>query len=134
MELGAVGEASWLVEERHLASAVGSGAAAVFSTPMLVALCEEAARQLVDPTLPPGQQTVGTWVNIRHLAATPPGMRVTARARLVETDRRRLRFEVEAWDEVEKVGEGEHERFIIDTDRFEARLAEKTGRAGQAEA
>ncbi|MCZ7569035.1 MAG: thioesterase family protein [Ardenticatenaceae bacterium] len=125
MEPGIVNEVSWVVEERHLASTLGSGLAAVFATPMLVALCEDAASQGVAPHLAAGQQTVGTWIGIRHLAATPPGMRVTARARLVEVDRRRLRFEFEAWDEVEKIGEGEHERFIIDAATFEARIAEK---------
>lgn len=130
MEPGIVNEVSWVVEERHLASTLGSGLAAVFATPMLVALCEEAASQAVAPRLPAGQQTVGTWISLKHLAATPPGMRVTARATLVEVDRRRLRFELEAWDDVEKIGEGEHERFIIDAARFEARIAEKAQRQG----
>lgn len=125
MEAGIVNEVSWVVEERHLASTLGSGLAAVFATPMLVALCEDAASQAVRPHLAAGQQTVGTWIGIRHLAATPPGMRVTARATLVEIDRRRLRFALEAWDEVEKIAEGEHERFIIEAAKFEARIAEK---------
>jgi fluoroacetyl-CoA thioesterase len=130
MQVGDVNEVTWTVEARHLASAIGSGAAEVFSTPMLVALCEETARGVVDPGLPAGQQTVGTRVDVRHLGATPPGMRVTARAKLREINGRRLRFWVEVSDEVEKVGECDHERAIIDTARFEQRLAEKVARRG----
>jgi len=125
---GFTGEASWIVEERHLASAWGSGLAPVFGTPMLVALCEDASRLSVDAHLGLGQQTVGTWVSLRHLAATPPGMRVTARAELVAVDGRKLRFRVEAYDEEEKIGEAEHERFIIDGERFQRRIQEKIRR------
>ncbi len=71
---------------------------------------------------------MGTQVNIRHLAATPVGMRVRIRVELIEVDRRKLKFNVEAWDEIEKVLEGEHERFITDTVRFAANLAEKTAK------
>lgn len=131
MEPGDSSEVSMVVAAHHLASAIGSGAAAVFSTPMLAALCEEAARGVVEPSLPAGQQTVGTRVDVRHLAATPPGMRVTARAELREVSGRRLRFWVEVFDEVEKIGECDHERFIIDSARFEARLAEKIARVGE---
>jgi fluoroacetyl-CoA thioesterase len=113
------------VEERHLASAWGSGLAPVLATPMLVTFCEECARLAVDPLLPEGEQTVGTEIHMRHLAATPAGMTVTLRAELLEVDGRRLRFHIEAWDPIEKVGEAEHERFIIDTARFERRMAEK---------
>ncbi len=132
IEPGLKGEASWIVEERHLASAWGSGLASVFGTPMLVALCEEAARKAVEPLLDSGQETVGTRVSLRHMAATPPGMRVRARAELVEAEGRRLRFRVEAWDEEERIGEAEHERFIIDSARFQARIAEKALRHKKA--
>jgi predicted thioesterase len=118
------------VEERHLASAWGSGLAPVFGTPMLVALCEEASRVSVEPFLGPGQQTVGTRVSLRHTAATPPGMRVTARAELVEVEGRRLRFRVEAFDEEEKIGEAEHDRFIVDGERFQSRIQDKIRRVG----
>jgi len=116
------------VEEHHLASQWGSGLAAVLATPVLVAFCEECARLAVDALLPAGQETVGTGISLRHLAATPPGMQVTLRAELREVDGRRLRFHVEAWDDVERVGEAEHERFIIDVERFQQRLAEKAER------
>lgn len=122
---GLTHETSRQVESRHLASAWGSGLADVLATPALVAFCEACARLAVDPLLPKGQQTVGTRIDLRHLAATPPGMTVTVRAELVEVDGRRLRFRVEAWDAVEKIGEAEHERFIIDVARFSQRVAEK---------
>jgi len=122
---GLKNERTWLVDKKHLASAFGSGLVDVLATPVLVGLCEETARTAVDPLLPEGQKTVGTLIHLHHLAATPPGMRVTVRAELVEVDRCRLRFRVTAWDETERIGEGEHERFIIDADRFERRVAEK---------
>lgn len=122
-------ETSRRVEQRHLASQWGSGLAAVLATPVLVAFCEECARLGVDALLPNEQQTVGTRMSIRHLAATPPGMQVTIRAELHEVHGRRLRFHVEAWDEVERIGEAEHERFIVDVGRFQQRLAEKAERA-----
>jgi predicted thioesterase len=118
-------ERTYLVQERHLACMWGSGQAAVLATPALVAFCEECARLAVDPLLPEGQQTVGVWIGLRHLAATPPGMRVTVRAELLQVEGRRLRFRVEAHDEVERVGEGEHERFVVDVERFEGCVQEK---------
>jgi predicted thioesterase len=79
----------------------------------------------VRPLLQPGQDTVGTKVDIKHLAATPIGMRVTARCTLAEIDRRRLSFTFEVHDELDKVGEGAHERFIVDKDKQQQRLKEK---------
>ena len=125
IQCGLTHETIRAVENQHLASAWGSGLAAVLATPVLVAFCEECARLAVDPLLPDGQQTVGTRIDLRHLAATPPGMAVTVRAELTEVDGRRLRFRVEAWDAVEKIGEAEHERFTIDAARFRKRLADK---------
>jgi len=129
IKVGLTNEKTWVVEKEHLASAIKSGLVEALSTPMLVAFCEECARMTVDPLLPSGQKTVGTKISLRHLAATPPGMRVTVRAELVEVDDRRLRFHVEAYDEVEPIGEAEHERFVIDEARFNRRLAEKAAQA-----
>jgi predicted thioesterase len=109
---------------KHLA---GQGVA-VFSTPELVRFVEICALEGVRPFLQEGQETVGTVVNIRHLAATPVGMRVTARCALVEIDRRRLSFTFEVHDELDKIGEGTHERFIIDRDKQQQRLQEKLAR------
>lgn len=113
------------VEEKHLASSWGSGLAQVLATPVLVAFCEECSRLLVEPLLPAGQQTVGTSINLRHLAATPLGMGVRIRAELVEIAGSRFCFQVQAWDDLELIAEGEHERFAIDPGRFQGRLDKK---------
>jgi len=125
IEPGLTNEKTWLVGEKHLASAFGSGLVDVLATPVLVGFCEETARSAVDPLLGEGQKTVGTSITLQHTAATPPGMRVTVRARLVEVEKRHLRFVIDARDELEQIAEAEHERFIIDTERFERRIAEK---------
>ena len=97
----------------------------VLATPEMVRLIEQTAIQCVQPHLGPGQTTVGTLVNVRHLAATPEGMTVTVTVELTEVDRRRLGFRVEVHDEVEKVGDGTHERFVIDRESRLPRLQQK---------
>lgn len=126
LEPGIVNEMQTTVEEHDTARySGGDKLPPVFATPRMISFMERTAHQAVLPYLNAGQTTVGVSVNIRHLGATPLGMQVRFRAELVEVDRRRLRFKVEAWDAVEKVGEGEHERFIIDEDRFYERLSQK---------
>ena len=98
----------------------------MLSTPRLIGFMERTAHQVIEPYLEEGQGSVGMTVNVRHMAATPVGMQVRFRAELLEVDGRRLRFKVEAWDAVEKIGEGEHERFIIDQKRFNDRLEQKS--------
>lgn len=128
--VGIKNEIRHTVQQADTASAAGSGTLPdVLSTPRVIGWMEGASHHSVMPYLEEGQTTVGTLVNIRHLAATPVGMEVIARAELLEVDGRRLRFHVEAWDAVEKVAEGDHERFIIDTARFIQRLEKKI--AGQ---
>lgn len=127
---GLINEKTWLVESKYLASAFGSGLVDVLATPVLVGFCEECARLMVEPLLTEGQKTVGMSINLHHLAATPPGMHVTVRAKLAEVDKRRLLFRIKVWDEQERVGEAEHERFIIDADRFEKRIKEKARKIG----
>jgi fluoroacetyl-CoA thioesterase len=124
---GLTGEKSLTVEPRHTARHLGSGGVDVFATPSMVALMEEAALGAVDPLLPEGQLTVGYSLDVRHLAPTPLGMTVTARAELLAVDGRMLSFRVEAFDEREKIGEGTHVRAVISLDRFSARLAAKKG-------
>ncbi len=124
---GLVGEKQVLVTEALTARHLGSGRVSVLATPAMIMLMEQAALETVDHLLEPGQQTVGTRVEVRHLAATPQGMRVRIRVELREVDGRRLIFHVEAFDETEKVGEGEHERFIVTVDRFMQRLQAKLG-------
>ncbi len=104
------------------ASVFGSGAAEVFATPMMIGLMEAAAMNAVKSHLPEGHSTVGISVNIRHMSATAVGKKVWAIAELVETDRKRLVFKVEAFDEDKKIGEGTHERFIIDEQKFMSSL------------
>jgi predicted thioesterase len=91
----------------------------------MIALMENAAFAATAPVLTQAQTTVGIRVNIKHLAATPVGLQVRARAELTRVDERRLFFNVEAWDEVEKIGEGTHERYIVDSARFAERTSTK---------
>jgi fluoroacetyl-CoA thioesterase len=109
------------VTARHL----GSGAVAVFATPEMVRLMERAAVHGVAPYLTAGQQSVGTMVNVKHLAATPLGATVTAKAELVSVEGRRLLFAVSAHDGTDMIGEGTHERALIDLAKFEQRVAAK---------
>ena len=116
------------VTEEMTASHVRLAGVGVLSTPAMMRLIELAAHAGAQPFLAPGQSTVGTRIELAHLAATPVGMRVRATVRLVEVDRRRLRFQAEVLDELEKVGEGWNDRFIVDLDRSDARLREKLAR------
>jgi predicted thioesterase len=120
--VGATGTKSLVVATEHTAAQWGSGSLYVFSTPYMVALMEGAAVNAVDPLLPEGYQTVGTHLDVRHVAATPMGQKVMARAELVEVDGRRFIFRVEATDGAGIIGEGAHERFIIEVGRFLARV------------
>lgn len=97
----------------------------VLATPDMIRLVEQTAIQCVQPHLKPGQTTVGTVVNIKHLAGTPEGMTVTITVELTEVDRRRLAFKIEVHDEMDKAGEGTHERFIIDRESRLPRLQQK---------
>ena len=118
LEIGIKGSSSCTVTLNETAKALGTGGLDVLSTPKLIALMENAALLSVRPYLEEGSDTVGTLLNVKHLAATPVGMTVQAEAELIEIDRRRLVFSVKAWDEVELVGEGTHERFIVDMEKF----------------
>lgn len=111
-------ETTTVVVQENTAAAVGAGGVEVFATPMMIALMENAAWRAVADHLEEGVVTVGTLVNVRHLAATPLGQRVRATAELIEIDRRRLVFRVEAYDEQQKIGEGIHERFMVQLQRF----------------
>ena len=103
----------------------GSGLVPVFSTPALVGLMESAAVAALNGRLAPGQTTVGARIDVRHLAATPIGMQVHARAELKRVEGRKLVFKIQAWDAVELIGEADHERFVIDEVRFLARIQAK---------
>ena len=124
---GLTAEITITVGDSDTAAAFASGAVPVLATPRLVGLMEQAAAEAVRPALAAEQTTVGTRVDVRHLAATPMGMRVTARAELIEVVGRILRFRVEARDAQELVADGLHERAIVDRDRFLERVAKKAG-------
>ena len=127
---GLAGEATLIVEEKHTAHYLRSGGVHVLATPIMIALMEEAARNLVDPLLEPEKLSVGTIICVEHLAATPIGMMVRARAELLSVEGRTLTFRVEAHDEREMVGEGNHTRAIISLKPFLARLRKKTNAGG----
>jgi predicted thioesterase len=112
------------VAEKHCTT---RGEYKVFSTPSMTQFVEMTAQALAAPYLKPGQGQVGMSVNIRHLAPTPVGRKVRAEAELVAIDRRRLTFKVKVFDDVEQVGEAEHERFVIDLDKYIERLRKKIG-------
>ena len=121
LTIGIKGSADLLVTEHLTAKEVGSGTVAVLATPMMIALMEKTCLLSVRPFLDEGQDTVGTQVHVSHTAATPIGMRVYCDSELIEIDRRRLVFRVTARDDAGVVGEGTHERFVIDTERFQAK-------------
>ena len=125
LEPGATNTLTVVVDESMTADRFGNTGVRVLATPMLVSYFELAAHQLAMGALGPREGTVGSRVEIRHLAATPVGMRVSFRATLTERDGRRLVFRVEADDELERVGEGTHERFIVDMGRFMDRITVK---------
>lgn len=122
LERGLSAEVERRVGADDLASALGSGGMGVLGTPALVALCEAAAYLAVAPVLEEGQSSVGTRIDLEHLAPTPPGLIVHARATLVAIQGRRLQFEIEAWDERRPVGRGTHERVVVEVARFLAGL------------
>ncbi|WP_346354823.1 thioesterase family protein [Azotosporobacter soli] len=125
LSAGLTSEKKELVTTLNTAIAYGSGGLSVYATPAMIGLMEGAALSAVDPLLPSGFATVGTRVEINHLAATPIGMTVSANAELVAVEGRKLIFNVTAFDEKEKIGEGRHERFIIDCAKFSAKTTQK---------
>ncbi len=127
---GMAGSYEVVVGPEHTAPHVGSGKIPVLATPVMVNLMEAAALAAVEAHLPTGHQSLGTRLDVSHLAATPVGMRVRAEAVLLRVDGRRLTFRVRAEDERELIGEGIHERVVVHVERFDRRVQEKArGRA-----
>lgn len=122
---GLVGESGQVVTEQLTAAFFGSGLVRAFATPAMITLMENASVNAIQEYLPAGQTSVGIEVNIKHLAATPVGMRVRARAEVLAVNGRRITFRVEAWDDKEKIGEGTHVRAIVDEMRFRERISQK---------
>lgn len=122
---GTRGEKRVLVTGENAIDFLGLEGARVLSTPHMIGYMERACRDTVLPLLDPGHDTVGTQVNVSHLAAAPLGMAVRFLAEVTAVNGRRIQFHVKAWDEKEKIGEGTHERTIVNVAKFAARLAEK---------
>lgn len=125
---GIKGSASETVGPSNCASAVGSGLLDVYSTPSMIALIEKAASQSVAPCLNEGEGTVGIHLDVSHLAATPPGHEVRAETELLSVEGRVLTFRATVWSDVEKVGEGTHQRCVIRNGRFMEKVAARYGR------
>ena len=121
LEVGIKGKKEITVTEDLSAKKVGSGLLDVFATPSMIALVEKTAWESVSGELEDGQGTVGTKVDIAHIAATPIGMKVICETELTEIDRRRLVFKIDVYDEAGKIAEGTHERFIVDNEKFQAK-------------
>jgi len=125
LEPGLTGEVEKRVAEDDTAARWGSGLVPVFGTPSLVGLMENAAVEALKGHLPAERTSVGGHMDVRHLAPTPVGMHVRARAELVEIDGQRLVFTIEAWDDAERIGEASHTRFVIEQQRFLERAESK---------
>lgn len=118
LHVGLTAEKREEVTTNNTARKFGSGGIDVYATPAMIGLMEGASLAAVDPVLPEGMATVGISLDVKHIAATPVGMGVRATAELMEIVGKRLIFKVTAYDEVEKIGEGTHQRYIIDMENF----------------
>ena len=122
---GRTGSAELLVGVEHSAPSIGSGLVPVLGTPVMINLIEAAALAAVERLLPPGHQSLGIHLDVRHFAATPIGMRVRATAELIAVDGRTLSFRVEARDDLEPIGDGTHQRVVVNVARFDQRVQRK---------
>ena len=126
LEVGIKGQRETIVTKENTAAGIGSGSLEVFSTPMMILLLEESCFMSVNDILEEGFTTVGTCVNVKHLSATPLGMKVVIKSELIKVDGRALTFKVEAYDEKGLIGEGIHERFIVNNEKFQAKTDSKS--------
>jgi predicted thioesterase len=125
LQPGLSAELNIIVGESETAAFLGSGSMLVYATPALVALMENAAVHALEGHLPSGHTTVGGQIDLRHLAATPVGMQVSARAYLTDVQERKLTFRIRAWDEVEQVGEASHIRYVVNEAAFMTKVNAK---------
>jgi fluoroacetyl-CoA thioesterase len=125
---GLTGRTELVVGEEHTAPRVGSRLVHVLATPVMINLFEAAALDAVDRHLPPGYQSLGTVLNVRHIAATPVGMKVRATAEIVKVEGRTVFLKVKAEDETELIGDGLHERVVVNVEKFSLRVAKKSAR------
>ena len=131
LPLGLTGTAELVVGEHHTAPRVGSGRIHVLATPVMINLIEAAALAAVEQSLPEEHQSLGTRLDVSHVAATPVGMRVKATAEVVGVEGRTIRFRVRAEDEHDLIGEGSHERVVVNLARFDERVREKAARGAR---
>jgi len=122
---GLVGRATLRVGEEHTAPQIGSGRVHVLATPVMINLMEAAALDAVEHLLPAGHQSLGIRIDVSHIAATPVGMRVQATAEVLEVTGNRIVFRVEAHDEMDLIGEGTHQRIVVDVGLFDKRIQRK---------
>jgi len=122
---GLTGRAELVVGEEHTAPFVGSGRVHVLATPVMINLIEAAALAAVEHLLPEGHQSLGTRLDVRHFAATPVGMRVRADAEVIKVEGRTVTFRVEVRDEKEPIGDGTHQRMVVNVARFDKRVQDK---------
>jgi len=125
LKIGTSYEKKFFVNQEDTALALGSGGEAVLATPRLVAWMENAAFEGVEATQPEESTTVGTLIELKHMAASPVGMEIRIKATLVSIEKRALNFDIDAWDAVEKIGEAIHQRFIVDKSRFNEKVVKK---------
>jgi predicted thioesterase len=125
LQAGMKGEATIVVADEHTAPRVGSGRVHVLATPVMINLIEAAALEAIEPHLSEGYQSLGTVLNVRHIAATPIGMRATATAEVVRVDGRTVYFSVSVMDEKELIGDGTHERVVVNVAKFAERVKRK---------
>jgi fluoroacetyl-CoA thioesterase len=122
---GLIGTADLLVGAEHTAPRVGSGMVAVLATPMMINVIEAAALVAIEHLLPPGHQSLGIHLDVRHFAGTPVGMRVRATAEVIAVDGRTVTFKVAAQDDREPIGDGTHQRVVVNVARFDGRVQRK---------
>jgi fluoroacetyl-CoA thioesterase len=125
ISVGVCGESTLLVRDEHTASRVGSGRIRVLATPVMINVIEAAALACCEALLPEGHQSLGTSLNISHLAATPVGMRIVARATVAQVEGRKIRFAVKVHDQRDLIGEGTHDRVVVNVAKFDLRVQEK---------
>ena len=127
LRTGLSGSAQLVVGDEHTAPRVGSGKVHVLATPVMINLIEAAALAAIEHLLPAGYQSLGTRLDVRHIAATPVGMKVTAAAAVTKIESRTVTFRVEAYDEKELIGDGTHERVVVNVAKFDQRVQRKLG-------
>jgi predicted thioesterase len=124
---GLSGTVEIVVGDEHTAPSIGSGKVRVLATPVMINLFEAAALKAIEHLLQPGYQSLGTHLDVHHVAATPVGMRARATAQVMKVDGRTVTFKVEARDEKDLIGHGTHERVVVNVAKFDARVQKKLG-------